>query len=169
MVKCSECGFLAFRGREDFQLVETPDVIRDGERVPAHLYPMPFCFQRVLDFRDQYGWGKGAGGIGDTAIWPAIQAERECDAYTPWQQGFSPKEHREMLDRERMLKRQDEIMQTVWKREDERDKRVNDQHKEQMDTLRGQHRQQLLIFGLAVIAATLLGAMIQAGWIDRPW
>ena len=30
-----------------------------------------------------------------------IGAERECSAFTPWRQGFAPKEHQEQIDRER--------------------------------------------------------------------
>ena len=28
-----------------------------------------------------------------------LQSERKCQSFTPWQLGFSPKEHREMMDR----------------------------------------------------------------------
>lgn len=34
-----------------------------------------------------------------------IQKERECgESFTEWQLGFTPKEHREMLDRQEFLK-----------------------------------------------------------------
>lgn len=129
---------------------------------------MPFCFARQFDFRERYGWGAGSLGVGEAEIYPAIVEERDCDAFTPWQQGFSPREHREMLDRDRMIQRDDEMRKAIWEREDQRDTKVEERHKEEMDTLRAQHRWQLAIFGGAVIVATLIGAMIEAGWIGSP-
>jgi len=38
----------------------------------------------------------------------AINEEIECESFMEWRQGFTPKEHREMLDRERLLKWQAE-------------------------------------------------------------
>jgi hypothetical protein len=37
-----------------------------------------------------------------------IQRERECKSFTTWKSGSTPKEHREMIDREAMLKWQAE-------------------------------------------------------------
>ena len=37
-----------------------------------------------------------------------MNQERECTFFTKWQQGFTPKEHREMIDRQAMLKWQTE-------------------------------------------------------------
>ena len=34
---------------------------------------------------------------------------RECKKFTPWHQGFTPKEHQEMLDRQWMLKHQAKV------------------------------------------------------------
>jgi hypothetical protein len=35
--------------------------------------------------------------------------DKSCDGFTPWIQGFTPKEHREMLDREEDRKRQERL------------------------------------------------------------
>ena len=42
------------------------------------------------------------------SIRTVIQKERDCpDGFTPWKPYFTPKEHREMLDRQWMLERED--------------------------------------------------------------
>jgi hypothetical protein len=38
-----------------------------------------------------------------------------------------------------------------------------------MVLLQRQQHWQLAVLGVAVIVATLVGGMIQAGWIGRPW
>ena len=48
------------------------------------------------------------GDVVANAVKSVIQKERDCDAFTPWQQGHSPKEHREILDRQLLLKREEE-------------------------------------------------------------
>ena len=37
-----------------------------------------------------------------------VSRDRQCDEFTEWHQGFSPKEHREMLDRKLIVDREDE-------------------------------------------------------------
>jgi hypothetical protein len=37
-----------------------------------------------------------------------IQTERECPGFTLWHPGFTPKEHQEMLDQQRLLEWQTE-------------------------------------------------------------
>lgn len=170
MVKCAECGFLCFRDRGTFELVEAVESIRSATVIPnALVYQRPYCFVRKVDFAQEYGWEPRALDAAEGGVFTAISAERECDGFEPWQQGFTPQEHREMLDRDRMIKREDEIRRAIWEREDRRDVEVGQQHKEQMDTLRGQHWWQIAVLGGAVIVATLIGAMIQAGWFAKPW
>jgi len=108
MVKCSECGFLASRDIETRYLEETEQEIRqegcpilmvDTVKIGSKFEP-PICFMRSQDYR-----AVPFGQIYDhKPVKFEIQRERICEYFTPWQQGFTPKEHREMLDREKMLK-----------------------------------------------------------------
>lgn len=80
-----------------------------------------------------------------------VQQERDCESFTPWQQGFTPKEHREMLDqqvlREWQAKREDADRQ--WRREREaEDKRFR--------------TKELRWMVGAIVVAALLGAVVGA-------
>jgi hypothetical protein len=177
MVKCSECGFLAFRTRDSLEFVEAIESIRLGQRIPnALVLQMPFCFIRKLDFREAYGWERDSLGISEHLIYPVIQAERDCDGYTAWQQGFSPREHREMLDEERRLRLDADVRQMAWEREDRRDAEMRQREDERDERLRALqeklHTRELLIFGGAVTLALVLGSIAAAiveGAISRGW
>ena len=124
MVKCAECGFLTLRDRLSGELIEVPDDYRVSGRVPAdvayrgvHNYPICFvmawnlfpeveqaALQQVTD--NSSDWGPYVSDI--------ITRDRLCPpngkelGFTNYQQGFTPKEHLENLDRQRMLQWQAE-------------------------------------------------------------
>lgn len=71
---------------------------------------IPICFARAYDLQSEIP-GKLPQGEKDypaVLVLEVISKDRTCpkrkqaDGFTRWQQGFTPKEHREMLDRERM-------------------------------------------------------------------
>ena len=99
IVKCAECGFLAMRHEHNRGLVEAERITRVDGFVPEKLNveKMPLCFLMLIDFRAHIA------GAADEQRRDALNAERECADFTPWRQGFSPKEHQEMLDRQWML------------------------------------------------------------------
>jgi hypothetical protein len=113
MVKCSECGYLASRDVNSRQLEETEQEIREtGSEVPVFntgkilgRYEPPICFRSSPDYK---AFPLSPMDTHTKAIKLEIQRERDCDLFTTWQQGFTPKEHREMLDRKEMLKWQAE-------------------------------------------------------------
>ena len=110
MVKCSECGFLASRNVQTRRLEETELEIRaEGALTiayntgkPFDKYEPPICFKQAPDFKfipyseeTTLQWNKVSKNVYDE-----IQRDRECKFFTKWRQGFTPKEHQEMLDRE---------------------------------------------------------------------
>jgi hypothetical protein len=107
MAKCAECGFLAILNEETGELQETQWLIRqDG------VLASPLCFMRVYDLwaesntpRGNYDFTSRTSSL----IVATLQKERECNQFVKWQQGFSPKEHREMIDREKQDKLEAEI------------------------------------------------------------
>ncbi len=116
-VKCANCGFLAVRNLNTRELVEVEEDLRQKWRlVPANINvpgggeilvysDFPMCFRRVVDLK--------AEAQSHDQIKAAITQDRTATCtgdYTPWQQGFTPKEHQEMLNTETML---------VWQRERE--------------------------------------------------
>lgn len=104
MVKCADCGFLASRLRQTRDLVETEIRLRESWNQfiamgSSNLYALrPVCFVRAADFEVEMG-GPPIPPAPD-----AINRERDCDKFTPWMQGFSPKEHKEMLSDAEMKK-----------------------------------------------------------------
>jgi hypothetical protein len=123
MVKCADCGFLSVRNKETRVLEEGEfETRQSGDIRTFHYDYLPTCFVIAFNLAKEIGELKqlpkyeekrdGMGGV----IWPqysdinreAIQRERDCRSFIQWQQGFTPKEHREMMDREWMLKREEE-------------------------------------------------------------
>ena len=115
MVKCSKCGFLASRNVQTRRLEETELEIRKegalsiawNTEKPFTKYEPPICFMQSPDFKalpysteSIYQRDKQSKEVYDE-----IQRDRECKFFTEWRQGFTPKEHQEMLDRELMMKR----------------------------------------------------------------
>lgn len=114
MVKCAECGFLAMRHSQTRQLMDAEEKLRtrgyiDSLSISSHdlVYDKyPVCYALKLDFRSEIG-----GNSDESTRTKAVQCERNCDGYTPWQIGFTPKEHKEMIqeaERRRWQEQRDE-------------------------------------------------------------
>jgi len=101
--------------------------------------------------RDEYGdFGFAPKSMGyedypASMVLEILQKDRNCDDFRPWNLGFTPKEHREMLDRERMLRFEEERR-------------------------RSDHRwriAELLILGpfmaIVILASAIVGALISKG------
>ncbi len=106
MPKCKDCGFLAIwlrahnRFQEATELTRDhglpPEIIQNDEKV-FHAK----CFIQKYDLVTEC---KAANPIDqvwqfDKRVLEVIDKERSCNGYIAWAQGFSPKEHQEMLDR----------------------------------------------------------------------
>jgi hypothetical protein len=129
-VKCSDCGFLSLITNADGSHVMASRLFRlegyqgtDQKDVSS----IPFCFVNAQDIHLEKLEAPGvtlipaeAGAIGlysisgsdgvdvtDVAVLANITRERECSMFMPWQPGFTPKEHREMLDRQWMMDREE--------------------------------------------------------------
>ena len=104
MVKCQDCGFLAARDRETRKLVEVEKEMRQTGISPqligttTHKYQsIPICFVRAFDLADGIKTQEDS-----RSFLHVIQIDRNCEKHTPWHQGFSPREHKEMIDAERL-------------------------------------------------------------------
>jgi len=124
--KCAHCGLLAIRNNDTGQWEEVDQNQRDtgqeqtrksgyssmeiqlARHVTSHpiqlvQFSKPFCLVQVFDLLSEYGEESAS-----TIIASVLQKERVCSSFRKWQLGFTPKEHREMMDREEMLKWQAE-------------------------------------------------------------
>jgi hypothetical protein len=134
MAKCSECGFLALRNTETRELDEAEEAFRrDGkvievtrayaskvwdkssflhEQVLSHNIheELPLCFAGEVDLRqgfkvlDTKYKSINTPRVNEATVQEIVVKERECKAFTKWQQGFTPKEHKEMIDKEQERK-----------------------------------------------------------------
>jgi len=100
MFKCSECGYLAVRARTSRELREAEGEYRKrGLRIAISEH-IPICFAQVRDFREEIIKEKGASDLDSVDVIPFVSQEIDCNSFTKWIQGLTPKEHREMLDRQ---------------------------------------------------------------------
>ncbi len=125
MVKCTECGYLAIRNKHNYKLEEAVEEYRQKGILPMlydeighnqhHIHDIrPFCFVQSYDLGNEVHleFGNLEGSISKDelgCVMAVVQkSERDCDKkglFTGWKPGFTPKEHREMLDRQWMIER----------------------------------------------------------------
>ena len=164
MVKCKDCGYLAIRNTYTWLLDEaggeyrdsgdTPVVLDDKGYNPHRTHELrPLCFAKCFDLRSETKSTFVSGKDEKGCVVEVISKERECVPFTKWQLGFTPKEHREMLDREKLLE---------WQasRED-----ADRQFRVQMmnDDRKWQAKQQvslILIAGIFTMIGAVIGALI---------
>jgi hypothetical protein len=176
-VKCADCGFLSLVDNDDFSYVSADILYRlegcqSGQGATAHptvsrephcsthyqsIHTEPFFVKGVgaIQF-DEAGSGLGAlldgqgKDVTGEAVLRIITKRRVCDGFYPWKPGFTPKEHYEMLDRERWQK---------W----QQDQRRSDRHWRIVE---------LIVLGLVAILIaggfTVLGAFIGRGSLFPP-
>ena len=117
MVKCSECGFLGLRVEGSTEIVAVDTDFRD---TPARrrdtLWYRPICTELAYPLADEVrnldvAYPPESDSFGDRVfeeghtpeenVGQIIGSERDCASFRQLIPGFSPKEHREMMDRER--------------------------------------------------------------------
>jgi hypothetical protein len=121
MVTCAECGFLALRDRINRVWIECEEQYRESARVSEAIWQgeddineeayYPECFMGVAyllydihEYREANPLSNSNSAAShekwrSDSILEIICKDRKCDSFFVWKQGFTPKEHREMLDR----------------------------------------------------------------------
>lgn len=162
MAKCSECGYLTLRNVETLALEEASDRYRQDAcrttKTNRYLHEdSPLCFVRAICFRSLLG--------DDTSVpnlVSVINQERACDHWIEWMQGFTPKEHAEMLQHEALLEYQ--------RRHDREEREWRERQAERDRLWRKQDRWSALSMLLVAAASGVIGAvatLIAAGKL--PW
>ncbi len=134
MVKCADCGFLAARNRTTRELDEAEGLFREYGTAPivydktgrnpyAGWEQILVCFARSHDLGGEVAEFGAKDGQKNIAVHYVINQDRECKSFTKWSQGSTPKEHREMMDREEWRKwREDrEEADRKWRAEQDLD------------------------------------------------
>lgn len=191
---CMDCGLLGLRAVTG-ELIEADEDYRREQEWKSNIFnslPMPICaagrayyIQETLDqmlgdkdkaneqFRATH-FDRAREPV-DKYVLVFIHRERfGCSdenrlGWVKHQPGLNPKEHREMLDREFMLKRADRLDKEMRDREDIRDKAQSDNHTELIKQARTFHWRELLVFGVAIIVITLIGSLIDSGLWTPPF
>ncbi len=105
---CKECGFLAVQHRITRQLEEA-DKAHRGSGDSAHyvgqvgyqgrIYEdVPICLVRAADFAEEIK--TPTNPYARNCVLAVIARERDCNSWVRWKQGFSPKDHKDMIDSE---------------------------------------------------------------------
>ena len=110
-VRCRDCGFLAVRSHKTLALAEVDEIMRELWRPMVSpndkvLEGMPaLCAVQAFDLIAECGPDPRAQGT-KVASLPVINKMRDCDKFTKWMPGFDPKEHKEMMREESLLRMQ---------------------------------------------------------------
>jgi hypothetical protein len=191
--RCSDCGFITLRNASTGHLDEVDEVFRDtgdpprrrrdeppGLINPEPLYSTPYwhapiCFAQANDFLEEMRLGPlwRDHDVPGSMIKEVIQRERVCPSaneaklgFTPWQRGFTPREHREILDRPWRLENDQRIRESVWKREDTRDAEMSRREDARDNESRTRHWRELGVFGGVIAIATVVGGAVD-GVVSR--
>jgi len=120
LVRCSECGFLAARDWGTREFVEIDDKKRNSGKIGSDfggLEPIPVCFINCFNIKEevevlrkaardeptQNSYGQHISPHWENYVKQVLNTERVCEYFIEWQQGSTPKEHREMMDRQFMM------------------------------------------------------------------
>lgn len=101
MSRCADCGYLAIRNPDTHELEETISDIREFGELPT-IFPKsgsgvvrllhtktPVCFAMAANLAKEIQDG--------CKFKDAINKDRQCARWSQWKQGYSPKEHDQML------------------------------------------------------------------------
>ncbi|MFC2059004.1 hypothetical protein ACFLTS_05140 [Chloroflexota bacterium] len=166
MGKCADCGYLAVRSKVDYSLSEASVDYRNKGAVAIgyddtgqnqhqihELFPLCFARQPYLkDVIKKIDDTKNKNDEVKRVINEEIP-EGDCKEFTEWQQGFTPKEHREMLDEKWKMEFQKQ------REEDDRNWRTS-QDKEQRKWQTDQNIRLIIIAGCFTVLGAVIGAIV---------
>ena len=121
MAKCSECGFIAARTWKTNEFVEIEEEKRCSGEIGnefSRFQPAPVCFINSFNIKEEIEILREAAHDGPSQdsmggyipphwgihVKAVLNTERKCKPFRKHQQGFTPKEHKEMVDREQERK-----------------------------------------------------------------
>jgi hypothetical protein len=187
MVKCADCGFLTVRDKATGQLIEVIDDYRVSGSMPHmwaydSVYNYPICFVMAHGLMPEVENAAQQQFRDDAPSWSdyvlrVITSDRKCPiesglfGFTKYQQGFTPKEHREMLDAQWKLDYEARRDADDKKWREDQELKAEQRHKDQMKSMRSIHRSEMWIVGgavtFAILIITLISAAIEAGWFTK--
>lgn len=167
-VKCAECGYLAVRHVETRQLLDAEIAFREQGSLPSRRSPdwigipiydeLPVCFARAVSFRQEI-----KTPASDERRLDCVQKQRNCDKITDWHQGFTPKEHREMLLSKEALEiqREEQANDRIW-----RDTQATKDHEWRKEEAAWRRKELWVMGGIVTfvsVVAQIISAFIERG------
>ena len=162
---CANCGFLAVRQYATRQLVDAERDLRNNGRIPwvkldgrtsTEAYDeYPVCFMGKVDLQQKIGRPCDDSHRITTIL------QVTCEDHTPWKQGFTPKEHLEMMQQAARLEWQTRREEADKTERAARDKQARDFQAQQADLNRQYNTRNLWALG-AIVIATVVGPIIGA-------
>ena len=108
MVKCENCGFLTMRHTQTRELLEVEEATRIIGTILSGYIGNPICFAGAFHLESERIMAQKGGLSRTDSLVAILQEQRDCDKFTQWKLGSTPREHQEMLDRQWMLEFQEE-------------------------------------------------------------
>lgn len=177
---CRNCGLLThWRGTGQFAQVLWPDRESGGNGVRRNFMCLVGQADLAAEFQQKHGvqkWAAAEAGTADLFVqWLDVLAQDRtaCPDFVGYQQGRTPREHLDMVERRRLIEWQEEQRkeQRAWEqarfeeikeREDDRDAEMRRREDDRDDAARSRHWQSMLVLGGAVAVATIVAAIINA-------
>ncbi len=188
MAECATCGFLAVLDPKAGALDGCGSDYRENGELEYRdtafqHHRWPICFVSAFPLRKEVRDAMDRDGVysGDASSVHVVEVLKrnrdECPGFTPWRQGFTPKEHQEMLDRQWRLEfqAQREEADRQWRdqqrkadlewREEQRRRDLEWRERESRETRKWHWRD----FWAVVIATGLIvaGASVAGAWLLR--
>lgn len=132
MPKCAECGYLSLRLTKDRTIAEVEKLTRHDAVNPSVLSTTvhdqyagsPFCFVNAFPLAEEIDRQDEKQSVQNR--WKHVfWKERDCKESVEWRQGFTPREHKEIIEGEQLLEFQrgrDERQFTFQKEESEKNR-----------------------------------------------
>lgn len=172
MPKCADCGFLSIRHHNSRRLDEVEAITRATGKLPPELpeeqhEDAPICFVQAYNLKAEMVSSRPEAFIA------VLQNDRDCDRFNPWQQGFGPKEHVDMMQQQALLEwqRAREEAEREWReRQAAQEHEWREQQAERDRQWRREDRRTAmvtLLVGALIGVLTLIATLIAANkW---PW
>jgi hypothetical protein len=163
MVKCANCGFLAMRERRTRLLAEVElDARTSGRALSVTVADaklgedFPICFVMAHPLLEE------TCAFDPRNPLSVIQKDRKCESFCQWQQGYTPKEHREMLSikEEREWRERQANKEEAWRQKQAAEDRQWREKEAQAAERR--HRRELLVLGFLAIGVQIAVAIVVA-------
>jgi hypothetical protein len=177
-VRCIDCGFLAGRSHQSERLIAIDARIRKGGmdglgviKTRSAYETMPICFEMAADLMSEANENDRPN-----SILVAIEKKRRCDSFAQWRCGYTPEDHKAMIERMAVLEslhkheqNEQAYREREWQhrreerefreRQERRDEQRMREEREDREKAYGLAKKQLWIMGGVVTVILLLGQL----------